>query len=103
MALQQEDSQLISYSLFNNIKHDKSTKGSFFYLYLSKLLEVEKVEVQGRRNERRSDQVNMAGLDMDVQPKKTITDEVIERYGKINGYEDTKDEREKSEITRRET
>ncbi|KAK9169266.1 hypothetical protein Syun_001406 [Stephania yunnanensis] len=101
MALQQEDSQLISYSLFNNIKHDKSTKASsildtnvsFLIMLLNRLT----------TENTRGDQVNMAGLDMDVQPKKTITDEVIERYGKINGYEDTKDEREKSEITRRET
>ncbi|KAK9151147.1 hypothetical protein Syun_009456 [Stephania yunnanensis] len=50
----------------------------------------------------RTSQVNMAGLDMDVLPKKTIMDEVIERYGIVNGYENTKDEREKVEIAKRE-
>ncbi|KAK9151254.1 hypothetical protein Syun_009563 [Stephania yunnanensis] len=48
------------------------------------------------------DQVNITELEMDVLLKKTITDEFIERYGKINYYEDTKDEREKTEIARRE-
>ncbi|KAK9162704.1 hypothetical protein Syun_003606 [Stephania yunnanensis] len=40
---------------------------------------------------------------MDVLLQKTITHKVIERYGKVNGYEKTENEREKAEITRRET
>ncbi|KAK9094594.1 hypothetical protein Scep_026063 [Stephania cephalantha] len=42
----------------------------------------------------RMDQVNMAGLELDVLPEKTITDEVIKRHGRVNGYENTEDERE---------
>ncbi|KAK9081025.1 hypothetical protein Syun_030705 [Stephania yunnanensis] len=44
----------------------------------------------------------MAGFNMGFIPEKTITDEVIKRYGKINGYEDTKVERKKDEISGRE-
>ncbi|KAK9125511.1 hypothetical protein Scep_014357 [Stephania cephalantha] len=44
----------------------------------------------------------MTGLDMEVLLEKTITDEVIERYGRVNGYEDTEDEREKAKIAKRE-
>ncbi|KAK9160765.1 hypothetical protein Syun_007106 [Stephania yunnanensis] len=51
----------------------------------------------------RQDQVNTIGLDMDILPEKTIMDEVNERYGRMNSYEDTKDERERVEICRRET
>ncbi|KAK9160492.1 hypothetical protein Syun_006833 [Stephania yunnanensis] len=47
--------------------------------------------------------MNMAGLDMDVLPEKTITDEVIERYGRLDGYEDIRDERERAKIGRRKT
>ncbi|KAK9107488.1 hypothetical protein Syun_023499 [Stephania yunnanensis] len=43
----------------------------------------------------RVDQVNMVGLDIDVLLEKTITDEFIERYKNVNGYEDIKDERER--------
>ncbi|KAK9162955.1 hypothetical protein Syun_003857 [Stephania yunnanensis] len=49
------------------------------------------------------DQVNLAGLDMDFIPEKTITDEVVERYERMNGYEDTEVDRERAEIARRET
>ncbi|KAK9081674.1 hypothetical protein Syun_030892 [Stephania yunnanensis] len=51
----------------------------------------------------RVDQVNIAGPDMDVLPKKTISNNVAERYRKVNGYEDTKDEGERAEIARRGT
>ncbi|KAK9135562.1 hypothetical protein Syun_014892 [Stephania yunnanensis] len=47
-------------------------------------------------------QVNLLGLDMDVLPKKSITEELIERYGRVNGYEDAEDERERVKIARRE-
>ncbi|KAK9107421.1 hypothetical protein Syun_023432 [Stephania yunnanensis] len=49
------------------------------------------------------DQVNMVGLDVDVLPEKTITDDVIEIYGRLNGYENAKVDRERDEIARRET
>ncbi|KAK9121380.1 hypothetical protein Syun_018997 [Stephania yunnanensis] len=45
----------------------------------------------------------MAGLDMDILPENTIIDEVIKRYGRVNGCEDIEDERESAEIARRET
>ncbi|KAK9107269.1 hypothetical protein Syun_023280 [Stephania yunnanensis] len=51
----------------------------------------------------RMNQVNMASLDINVLLEKTIIDDVIERYSRINGYEDTKDEREMAKITGRET
>ncbi|KAK9151235.1 hypothetical protein Syun_009544 [Stephania yunnanensis] len=43
----------------------------------------------------------MARLDMDVLPEKTITDEIIERYRRMNGYQDIEGERERVEIARR--
>ncbi|KAK9151650.1 hypothetical protein Syun_009959 [Stephania yunnanensis] len=45
----------------------------------------------------------MACLDMDVLPEKTITNELIERYGKVNCYEDVEDMRERVEIAKSET
>ncbi|KAK9082147.1 hypothetical protein Syun_031084 [Stephania yunnanensis] len=42
--------------------------------------------------------MNMAAVDMDVLPDKIIIDEVIKRYGIVNGYEDTEDERERAKI-----
>ncbi|KAK9163185.1 hypothetical protein Syun_004087 [Stephania yunnanensis] len=50
----------------------------------------------------RVDLGNIVDLDMDVLPKKTITEEVIERYGKVNSFEDIEDERKRVEIARRE-
>ncbi|KAK9093068.1 hypothetical protein Syun_027979 [Stephania yunnanensis] len=45
----------------------------------------------------------MVRLDIDVLSEKTITHEVIERYRRVDGYEDKEDEKEKAEITNRET
>ncbi|KAK9114072.1 hypothetical protein Syun_020869 [Stephania yunnanensis] len=50
----------------------------------------------------RENQVNMAGLEIYVFQEKTIIDEVIERYGKIDRYEESEDKREKVEIASRE-
>ncbi|KAK9107086.1 hypothetical protein Syun_023097 [Stephania yunnanensis] len=44
----------------------------------------------------------MARLDINVLPEKTISHEVIKRYGKVNDNEDTEDEIERAEIARRE-
>ncbi|KAK9160606.1 hypothetical protein Syun_006947 [Stephania yunnanensis] len=53
--------------------------------------------------ETRADQVNMAGLEIDVLLKKTMTNEVIDRYEKIDRYTDFEYEKEKAEIASRET
>ncbi|KAK9107050.1 hypothetical protein Syun_023061 [Stephania yunnanensis] len=37
----------------------------------------------------KADLVNMAELDIDILLEKEIMDEVIKRYGRVNGYEDT--------------
>ncbi|KAK9142586.1 hypothetical protein Syun_011986 [Stephania yunnanensis] len=44
----------------------------------------------------------MAGIDMDVLPEKIITDEVIERDRKVDGYENSEDKRKKAGMERRE-
>ncbi|KAK9098911.1 hypothetical protein Syun_025956 [Stephania yunnanensis] len=51
----------------------------------------------------RVDQMNMAELEIDVLPEMTISDEVIERYERVNDYKDAEEERESAEIARQET